>query len=296
MSRFTIKKIQITKPILSAILIAAWSNIAWGGSYITGANYEDSKWDVKANIFECSLEHEITGYGKLKFRKRAGEQEEALLNIWSMRSIPGVPATIDFLSPPWNNDDVVSKGWTFYFGEQRKPMEFSARNARKILDSLKIGLMPVITHTHNSDRRQDVKARISPVNFVNGYEQYMSCIGGLLPYSFNELRKSDIYFETGSSRIDEDMGEILSHIIEYSKDPDVHRIELSGYTDSVGSFRANHQLASYRVDAVRDYLIKNGVSERIIRIKIKGEQGAIARNNTEHGRAKNRRVEVKMFR
>lgn len=261
-----------------------------------GASYDESVWKVSSSIFECRLEHEITGYGRITFSKYAGYPEKSELDIWSLRSIPQLPAKIDFVSPPWINEHRELEGWTFYFGEQRRPVDFSARDSRKILDSLRAGFMPIIKHKHNSNRTQDIVAQISPVNFSTGYDEYTYCLGSMLPYSYEELRVSDIFFATASSRIDSEMMELLGYVIEYAKDPDVHRIELSGYTDSVGSFRANHQLASHRVEAVRDYLVKNGISEKIIRLKVHGEQGAKSRNDTTYGRSQNRRVEVKLHR
>ncbi|MBT4962938.1 MAG: OmpA family protein [Francisellaceae bacterium] len=291
MSRASIKTINVI-----LLIILGLSGQAYASEYVLGASYEDSHWNVKSSIFECKMDHEITGYGKLVFSKLAGLPETADLDIWSLRSIPQLPAVISFISPPWMDDKRHTKGWTFYFGEHRRPVEFSPRDARKILDSLKVGMMPVISHRHNSDRTQGISVQISPVNFIEGYNQYTYCLGSLLPYSYEELRVTNILFDTASSRISNDMLKMLDHLINYAKDPDVHRLEISGYTDSVGSFRANHQLASYRVESVRDYLIQNGISEKIIRLKIHGEQGANSRNDSSHGRAKNRRVEVKMHR
>lgn len=290
MSRASIKQNLVTMLAMAAIPLTSASALNMG------ASYDESKWEVSSSIFECRLDHEITGYGRISFTKGAGVPERSELDIWSLRSIPQLPAKIAFVTPPWISDHREVKGWTFYFGEQRKPVDFSARDSRKILDSLRSGYMPVIKHKHNSDRTQDVIAQVSPVNFTDSYEKYTYCLGSLLPYSYEELRVSNIYFDTASSRIGSDMRELLGYIIQYAKDPDVHRIELAGYTDSVGSFRANHQLASHRVESVRDYLVKQGISEKIIRLKVHGEQGASSRNDTSHGRSKNRRVEIKMSR
>jgi OOP family OmpA-OmpF porin len=105
-----------------------------------------------------------------------------------------------------------------------------------------------------------------------------------------------VYFDNASTRLDDESILWLDYVLEYVKDPAVSRIELEGYTDSIGTFRANHQLASQRVERVRDYLVQHGVDEKLLRLKVYGEQRCVANNSTPEGRAKNRHVSVKIFR
>lgn len=75
--------------------------------------------------------------------------------------------------------------------------------------------------------------------------------------------------------------------------PAIH-IEIHGHTDSIGSEQANLILSKNRVNAVRQYLIKSGISPTRLTVKYYGESLPIAPNSTEQGRARNRRVEVKV--
>jgi outer membrane protein OmpA-like peptidoglycan-associated protein/WD40 repeat protein len=72
------------------------------------------------------------------------------------------------------------------------------------------------------------------------------------------------------------------------------RIEIHGHTDSIGSEQANLLLSQNRVNAVRNYLIKSGILPARLMVKYFGESVPIAPNATEQGRARNRRVEVKV--
>lgn len=69
-------------------------------------------------------------------------------------------------------------------------------------------------------------------------------------------------------------------------------IEIAGHTDSVGSEQYNQSLSERRARAVADYLVARGVSRDRLIIVGAGETRPVASNETEAGRAENRRVEV----
>jgi len=69
-------------------------------------------------------------------------------------------------------------------------------------------------------------------------------------------------------------------------------VEIVAYTDTSGPEAYNLKLSKKRAEAVRDYFIKQGVNEKVIKTGWKGEKDPIASNKTRAGRIKNRRVEV----
>jgi len=89
------------------------------------------------------------------------------------------------------------------------------------------------------------------------------------------------------------LDELGKKLIEaLQKKPDL-KIEIVGHTDNTGSFEFNKKLSLERAKAVRDYLVKkfNLKPENFI-IRGAGPSEPIAPNDTEEGRARNRRVEV----
>ena len=79
---------------------------------------------------------------------------------------------------------------------------------------------------------------------------------------------------------------------ELSKQADVP-YEVGGHTDSKGSDAYNQDLSEARALTVRDYLVGQGVSSSQLTPRGYGESMPIATNDTEAGRAQNRRVEIK---
>jgi OOP family OmpA-OmpF porin len=69
-------------------------------------------------------------------------------------------------------------------------------------------------------------------------------------------------------------------------------VEVAGHTDSVGTEAYNQALSMRRADAVRDYLVSKGVKASRLTAKGYGESQPVASNDTDAGRAENRRVEL----
>ncbi len=70
------------------------------------------------------------------------------------------------------------------------------------------------------------------------------------------------------------------------------RVSVEGHTDSVGSDAYNEDLSQRRADAVRDYMVEQGIAASRITTRGWGESKPIASNDTAEGRAQNRRVEI----
>ena len=72
-------------------------------------------------------------------------------------------------------------------------------------------------------------------------------------------------------------------------------VEVSGHTDSVGSDAANQTLSERRANSVANYLIGQGLLRERFEIVGMGERYPIASNDTDSGRALNRRVEIRLL-
>lgn len=73
------------------------------------------------------------------------------------------------------------------------------------------------------------------------------------------------------------------------------RIEVQGHTDNKGSAEYNQKLSESRAKAIADYLISKGINPRRIEYKGFGKSKPVDSNDTEAGRANNRRVEIKIL-
>lgn len=100
-----------------------------------------------------------------------------------------------------------------------------------------------------------------------------------------------IMFETNSAKISPKSNvEILDEAAETLKKTD-RNVEIAGHTDNVGKHEYNMKLSLRRANAVKDYLVKKGISAGRITTNGYGPDKPIASNDTPEGRHKNRRIE-----
>ena len=113
-----------------------------------------------------------------------------------------------------------------------------------------------------------------------------------------DLRKPRrVYFDFGSSimKADPALHQFFTDLKFYLKEKEGSKITLTGHTDNVGSPSKNNALSMERAKDVRRYLMENnGFESGDFKLEAKGEKEPIASNETDSGRAKNRRVEIKL--
>jgi outer membrane protein OmpA-like peptidoglycan-associated protein len=105
----------------------------------------------------------------------------------------------------------------------------------------------------------------------------------------------DILFDTGKATFKKGTDEVLEAMVTIFKEYPRAKFAIEGHTDSTGSKATNQALSERRAQAVRDYLIANGIAADRLTAAGYGEDKPIADNNTRAGRAENRRVEVNLI-
>jgi outer membrane protein OmpA-like peptidoglycan-associated protein len=101
-----------------------------------------------------------------------------------------------------------------------------------------------------------------------------------------------IFFDTGKADLKSGAKTTLTRIAEQLKNNSDVRISVEGHTDNTGSSEKNVTLSEKRANAVRDFLIANGVPADRIVSSGKGAADPVASNKTAAGRLQNRRVEL----
>ena len=86
----------------------------------------------------------------------------------------------------------------------------------------------------------------------------------------------------------------LHNLDEYIKSKELQVVDINviGHTDSMGSAEYNQGLSERRAMAVKEYMVSEGIDATIIDVSGKGESEPVASNDTDEGRALNRRVEI----
>lgn len=122
-------------------------------------------------------------------------------------------------------------------------------------------------------------ASVKPAEPAQSEVITLSDAGDVL-FAFNQSELTP----TAKSQLDSIMGKL--------EDADVVSIKVVGFTDSVGSDTYNQALSQRRASSVAEYLLSQGVAPNKLTSEGKGESQPVADNETDEGRAKNRRVEL----
>ena len=102
----------------------------------------------------------------------------------------------------------------------------------------------------------------------------------------------NLNFETGSTKLTPDSVPTVNSLVAILKAYPAVAVRLEGYTDNTGDAAANKKLSLDRAVAVKEIMIAGGVADARIGTDGYGEEKPIAPNETEEGRAKNRRTEL----
>jgi len=102
----------------------------------------------------------------------------------------------------------------------------------------------------------------------------------------------EIYFDTASAEIRHGSHAELDNVYNFLKTNPGISINISGYTDNVGTYRVNMKLSEKRARSILKFLVRKGIKECRLAVEGFGYTKSIASNKTEDGRQKNRRVEI----
>lgn len=103
-----------------------------------------------------------------------------------------------------------------------------------------------------------------------------------------------IFFETGKATLLKASYSPLDEIAKILADNTTYKVSIEGHTDNIGNSKANQLLSESRAKTVMLYLSGKGIEQKRIQANGFGQDKPIDDNNTVEGRAKNRRVEIKI--
>lgn len=120
-----------------------------------------------------------------------------------------------------------------------------------------------------------------------------------IPAKNHEIEKIDlsaIQFPYAKADLDEDAIQVLQEVVTIlRKNPELN-IEVSAHTDNQGTALGNMAVTQARADAIRNYLLTQGVNATQVKAQGYGSARPIAPNDSEVGAKRNRRIEITVLR
>lgn len=254
---------------------------------------QDSKWLFSGSKFNCELRHPIPGFGYAVMKQGIQEPLQFMVESDGFSGGSG-QARVQSKPPIWQRY-VHSKdlGVVDVIPKDRVLFTLTNEWVKRLMLELKDGMVPTISFWDEDTGGENVVLTVSSFNFEKHLPDFSRCLGELLPYSFKDVKQRTVYFGYDKYKLTEAQRARLDKLIEYVKlDEEVKKIDITGFSDSVGFARYNRTLAKRRAEAVKKYMLSRGLPAKKLVVNAKGEKGKKHSNRTEDGRRKNRRVEV----
>ena len=255
-----------------------------------GAGIENSQWYLSASVFDCTLTHDVPSYGKAVFRHQAGEELSFYLESSSRLMRPGRGQLI-VEAPAWRPGSSPRPIGHMYVDESYRPVTLDARQSMLMISGLLEGMAPTLSRqAWYSD--EHIRISLSNINFLRSFEGYRGCVASLLPVNYEQIKRSRIPFNSGSTGLSNADYELLDSIVLYVQaDSTVERIFVDGHSDSIGNRIDNRALSEQRANAVADYLKQQGIPEDRLTVRAHGDQFPVSRRAAD-----NRRTTVRLQR
>ena len=265
-------------------------------------NYESrldsAEWSMQGSVIQCQLAQDIPHYGTAVFTSEASRRPNMQFELKMRRYYPQriLSASLNAHPPHWrHNLESVNMGDVTMFPSST-PVSIEDQTAWELLTELERGLFPTFSYPALVSDRDEVNVAISAVNFQPVYDKFLQCVSNLLPYSFDDIAETQLYFEFDRHTFTRKTRDALARIGAWlAADKSLELVLLAGHTDNKGSLRYNLRLGKKRADAVKRFFEDAGIPSSQIKVQSFADFQPQSSNATPEGRARNRRVMIKMI-
>ena len=117
----------------------------------------------------------------------------------------------------------------------------------------------------------------------------------VINHEFKAIDFPDVQFVTNTAKIVAGTEKGIEEVIDFMQIYPESEIEIEGHTDNAGTPEFNMKLSEKRAFSIKELVKAAGISETRIKVTGYGETQPLAPNDTEEGKAKNRRVVFKLL-
>lgn len=260
------------------------------------ADLASSQWELTNDSrLKCTLSHQIPNYGEAKFYSTANRKSNMEFEL-DMLSLPDnySLANVKTVAPKWR-PGVSSRTIADMKLHKQFAPDLPKKVAWTMLTELEKGMSPTFYYDDWYNDNDKISVGLSTSRFHKAYQDFVGCVGNLLNYSFDDIAYTVLNFEFGSDKFTKASKRRISMIREYlSLDTELELVLIDGYSDSYGARNINQKTSQKRANKIREYFVSNGIEATRIEAKGYGEKRHVASNDTVLGRAKNRRVVIRM--
>ncbi len=290
-----------------AVFVSVFLGCGLANSASYSVPFDDSAWAFdEVEAIKCSLSHDVPGLGRASLILGAGRCSTVYIHTAPLRTFCK-SARLLMSPPPWLRQEEPSEQRTAALnGVNLKvdPREtghgIQLNLSISPLEWLNMLIRPMwlFLELCNQPHESGLVLELPTTGLTTHLPSITSCLAKLLPYNFEQLKSTKLYYKTGHWKLSEQQKLKLSDIANYlKKDSSVVSLSIDAHTDNSGYRLENLQLSEKRADAVYRYILGKGVSaSRVATPRHHGQRYPEADNHTREGRKLNRRTVIKLKR
>ncbi|WP_432459375.1 MULTISPECIES: flagellar protein MotY [unclassified Agarivorans] len=260
------------------------------------ASMDDSTWVMSSQSpIECRMDHFIPSFGIASFVSRASKNVNLDFYLDMYKISPQTHQVSLRSVPPMWKPGASSKKISELSFYQQFDGYVHAQPAWQMLSELEDGNIPTFYFDDWYANNATTSVGISSVNFKQQYNDFLKCVGRLLPYSFDDIAFTVLTYQSNSNELTPRSKQRLRLIGDYVKnDPDIDVVLVDAYTDSYGGKWTNQELSDKRAKRIKDFFKSSGLDDSVIEVAGHGERRHVASNDNTLGRERNRRVVISL--
>lgn len=285
---------QVEKCTLLALISALWG-LALS---VEAAFYQNSlgisEWQVSGGELQCSLKHTISNWGEVSLVARAGQGDS-----WQFQPdkllMPSGEYWVQAVKPLWRSSTQAEPLGQFEFMSNKLTLPLTLALGQQILVSLESGKSLLLTHQSQAIRPWRLK--VDSLNFSPAYTKFRRCKNKMITLSFAQAERTRLFFSDKSAQIDANERKKLDELVRFIKaDKNLKSIYIDGHADNRGDALNNLEVSKKRAQWVADHLVAKGIAKEKVLVRWHGDKYPVAKNSNQEGRAKNRRVTLRLAR
>ncbi|WP_227739138.1 MotY family protein [Vibrio azureus] len=259
------------------------------------ASMDLSKWNYKGDSFKCRLIHSDNVHGKFYFHAEPNKKVSLVLNFKdSGNNWRGVVLSSQL--PPWKKKQISSEHSSVTVSKATN--QFSLNDGvEDLLENMANGRWVSISLYDDELLSRSLRVTLPVIGIQSALADFKRCRGQLPKLSFSQARDVNLRFHIGQKHLSNRHKAQLRDVYNYiTKDKRVIKILIDGHTDNTGDALSNLTLSRSRAQQVADQLVLQGIAREMIEVRAHGARYPTASNHTKSGKAKNRRVTLRLVR
>lgn len=227
-----------------------------------------SYWQGESSKVLCSLAQRIPNYGYVEFRQGLGQPLEFAMFV--NQPPAGVGRAHVRIQPPYWRHYSKEKDLGYIELESGKRAVTMQTNwSNRLIMELREGMQPVIRYWDVADATTDIEIMLSSLNFQEGLSQFENCLAQIPTYNVQQASRVVVHFQADSSKLRKQASEQLDELLEILKvDSGIKQVDIELYSTKEGLAQYSFRLSTRRARAIRDYMMKRGIEEDKLLIKI----------------------------